>query len=78
MLREARVRQGNHDTSTGLWTLTQPVKLEPHYAASYCYRGVAYLSEGEYDKAITDFDSALDLDPEHPLNLRSLERLGSL
>ena len=50
------------------------------FANAYYNRGTAYLSRGEHDKAIADYDEAIRLDPQHPfassVRARLIEHLG--
>ena len=36
---------------------------EPLSAKEYCNRGVSYFEKGQYDKAISDYNKALEIDP---------------
>jgi len=42
-------------------TLTAPFETSPDALNN---RGLAYLSQGQYDRAIQDFDQVLKLDPK--------------
>ncbi len=46
-----------------------PAKL----AEAYCGRGIAYAKRREYDRAIADYDKAIDLDPK---NAKALYQRG--
>ena len=37
--------------------------MNPKYADAYSYRGVAYFSKGQFDKAIEDFTKAIKMNP---------------
>ena len=39
-------------------------KLNPEYAGAFNNRGNAYLDQGDYGRAIRDYDRAIELDPE--------------
>ncbi len=41
----------------------QAIAYSPHEAHLYCNRGAAYLSLGQYKKALADFDAALEREP---------------
>ena len=43
------------------WILTM---FNPDYADAYYNRGLAYFYEGDYDRAIADFDKAIELKPD--------------
>jgi len=43
----------------------EAIRLDPHNATAYLYRGLAYEEEGDYPEAISDFDMALRIDPHH-------------
>ncbi len=44
--------------------MTEPSVTSPDIqAADYCHRAAIYLNMGEYDKAIHEYDKALELDP---------------
>ncbi|MBC8016228.1 MAG: tetratricopeptide repeat protein, partial [Sporomusaceae bacterium] len=36
----------------------------PQHADAYSYRGNAYLSKGQYDLAINDYDKMIELNPQ--------------
>lgn len=42
-----------------------PITSPDIQAADYCHRAAIYLNMGEYDKAIHEYDRALELDPAH-------------
>lgn len=54
---------------------TMAIKLEPDVAESYALRAVEYYNDWEYDKAMEDVISALELDKENPRALWVLEYL---
>ena len=37
---------------------------EPLSAKEYCNRGVSYFEKGQYDKAIADYNKAIEIDPK--------------
>jgi tetratricopeptide (TPR) repeat protein len=41
----------------------QAIQLNPKYAAAYATHGEAYEAKNDPDRAIADFDQALNLDP---------------
>ena len=48
------------------FTLWQDViKKSPHETGSYCSLGLAYSTQGNYDKAIECYQKAIDLDPKY-------------
>jgi ankyrin repeat protein/cytochrome c-type biogenesis protein CcmH/NrfG len=47
-------------TLRGTWAAQMPTN-----AAAYNKRGCAYADKGDYDRAISDFDKALELDPNY-------------
>jgi regulator of sirC expression with transglutaminase-like and TPR domain len=47
------------------------IKLNPNYPDALNNRGVAYISQGQYDRAIQDFDQVLKLDPKDPDAIRN-------
>jgi len=40
------------------------ITLNPNYPDALNNRGLAYISKGQYDRAIQDFDQVLKLDPK--------------
>ena len=40
------------------------IEIDPNDVNTYRNRGVAYILNGEYDKAIEDFSEAIDFDPK--------------
>ena len=45
-------------------TSIRPSNFDPERPIPYLDRGVAYGAKAEYDKAVADFNSALELDPD--------------
>ena len=40
------------------------VDLDPQLEEAWCNRGIALMKKGEYEKALPDFQQALQLDPK--------------
>jgi len=40
------------------------IMLDPNYAEAYNNRGIAYLHEGQYDRAIEELTHAITLKPD--------------
>jgi hypothetical protein len=62
---EELLRSGEYDQAIGV--LTEAIRIEPHDANAYLYRGRAYQvrnGEGDLDNAINDFTTAIELDPK--------------
>ena len=45
-------------------TSDSAITLSPNYPDALNNRGLAYISNGQYDRAIQDFDRVLKLDPK--------------
>ena len=45
--------------------MTKAIELRPDYADAYCFRGRAYRSQGEHDRAIEDSTKAIELKPDY-------------
>ena len=59
---------------SGCNNLIQAGKETPaRLAEAYCSRGIAYAKRREYDRAIADYDKAIDLDPK---NAKALYQRG--
>ncbi len=56
-LADVAARQGNWDQV--IRDLSHAIRVDPRNALTYNNRGLAYLSKGDFDKAIDDFDKAL-------------------
>lgn len=54
------------DTQLALSLLRRSVELDPESAAARNDLGVAWMEEGETDKAATEFEAAMKLAPGHP------------
>lgn len=39
--------------------------MNPKYADAYSYRGVAYFSKGQFDKAIEDYTKAIAINSKY-------------
>ena len=62
----------------GLWREAiyrweRATKIDPSYAAAYNNLAVAYEHEGEFDKARTAYEKAIELDPENALVKQNFE-----
>jgi Flp pilus assembly protein TadD len=62
----------------GLWREAiyrweRATKIDPTYAAAYNNLAVAYEHEGEFDKARTAYEKAIELDPENALVKQNFE-----
>src|SRR5918999_577304 len=62
----------------GLWREAiyrweRATKIDPSYAAAYNNLAVAYEHEGEFDKARTAYEKAVELDPENALVKQNFE-----
>lgn len=51
----------------------EAIRLDPGYSEAYCHRGIIWSGMEEYDKAIDDFEKALQLDPSDNISRRWLE-----
>jgi tetratricopeptide (TPR) repeat protein/TolB-like protein len=47
-----------------LYWHTKAIEFDPKYALAYYYRGSAYISKGEFEKAIADTSKAIELAPK--------------
>jgi superkiller protein 3 len=62
----------------GLWReaiyrWVRATQIDPSYAAAYNNLAVAYEHEGEFDKARTAYEKAIELDPENALVKQNFE-----
>jgi Tfp pilus assembly protein PilF len=62
----------------GLWREAiyrweRATKIDPSYAAAYNNLAVAYEHEGEFDKARTAYEKAIELEPENALVKQNYE-----
>ena len=62
----------------GLWREAiyrweRATQIDPSYAAAYNNLAVAYEHEGEFDKARTAYEKAIELDPENALVKQNFE-----
>jgi tetratricopeptide (TPR) repeat protein len=49
-----------HDTTVALQQIKASLGVDPYYAPLYLLRGEIFYARGEYDKALEQFDTALD------------------
>src|SRR6476659_1178043 len=66
-MAEATTRQGrslvnSKDYPAAIDHFNRAIEIDPKYAPAHDGRGVAYLNQGELDRAIADFDEAIRLD----------------
>src|SRR5215831_2601604 len=50
---------------------SQLIGSEPEVAWAYINRGLAYKAKGEYDRAIADYNKAIELDPSSHLGFQN-------
>ncbi len=62
----------NGEFDKGIADFTEVIHLNPKLAAPYYGRGAAYMHKGEYDRAIRDFDEALQLVSSNDISNMSL------
>ena len=53
-----------------LQMLDRAIVADPRNATAYLWRGISWISLGFFDRAISDFDRALNLEPSYPNALR--------
>ena len=75
---KAQVEFGINVAQRGLWREAiyrweRATKIDPSYAAAYNNLAVAYEHEGEFDKARTAYEKAIELDPENALVKQNFE-----
>lgn len=54
---------GHHDKAIAAYS--EAIKRDPKYSFSYLGRGDAYLAKGDLQRALTDYDAAVRVDPEN-------------
>jgi lipoprotein NlpI len=54
--------------------LDKAIAINANLTEAFCYRGDAYSDKGEYDRALADYNAALNIDPNetHALNNRGI------
>ena len=62
ILRLWRAAQAPDSSAAALVAGNRKVAAAPDEPSGYVYRGIAYYSRGDYDKALADFDTASTLD----------------
>lgn len=60
----AAVKLGDFDGA--IRSYTRAINSAPTYAPPYLNRGLAYLQTGRYERALSDFNTIMRLDPNHP------------
>jgi tetratricopeptide (TPR) repeat protein len=53
------------DPEKAIEYLTQAIRLDPSFVATYNNRGLAYYNLKQFERAITDFDQAISLEPDN-------------
>jgi tetratricopeptide (TPR) repeat protein len=56
-------------------SLSESIKLTPKFLAGYVMRGQAYLTKGQFDLSLTDFNKAAEVNPNDKILLRYCTRL---
>ena len=54
--------------------LDQAIRLNPENAQAFHARGLIYQKQGNNQRAVTDFDNAIDRDPSRPRPIRRAVR----
>lgn len=44
---------------------TRAIVADPDFAKAYCYRGLMFQFQGEFELAMADYNRALELEPEY-------------
>jgi Tfp pilus assembly protein PilF len=75
---QKQVEFGISVAQRGLWREAiyrweRATKIDPSYAAAYNNLAVAYEHEGEFEKARTAYEKAIELDPENALVKQNFE-----
>jgi Flp pilus assembly protein TadD len=75
---QKQVEFGINVAQRGLWReaiyrWVRATQIDPSYAAAYNNLAVAYEHEGEFDKARTAYEKAIELDPENALVKQNFE-----
>jgi Flp pilus assembly protein TadD len=75
---QKQVEFGISVAQRGLWReaiyrWVRATQIDPSYAAAYNNLAVAYEHEGEFDKARTAYEKAIELDPENALVKQNFE-----
>lgn len=52
------------DHSAAMKSVVKAIQLEPDYQKAYVNRGLLYAKQGEFGRALEDFDHAIDIAPE--------------
>ena len=73
-----QVEFGINVAQRGLWREAiyrweRATQIDPSYAAAYNNLAVAYEHEGEFDKARTAYEKAIELEPENALVKQNFE-----
>lgn len=64
---EAAQKKGGYEMAIESWTrcIHEGDLTRDHLKAAYNNRGNAYTHEGDYERAVQDYDRVIDLDPEY-------------
>src|SRR5262249_38053123 len=54
-----------HDYEVAIRSFTSAIRKNPRMAIAFCDRGAAYAQIGDFDKALSDFTTAIQIDPSH-------------
>ncbi len=55
----------NDEIEGAITNLSKVIELNPDYVDAYYFRGLVYIIEEDYDKAIADYTKAIELDPNN-------------
>lgn len=72
LLAFAKASAGGASASERIANLTEAIKTDPNDPIAYTNRGVAYFEMGDFDRAVADFQKALDLKPTDTTYLNNL------
>lgn len=72
LLALAKASAGGTSATERIAALSEAIKADPSDPVAFTNRGVAYFEMADYDKAIADFQKALELKPADPTYLLNL------
>ena len=65
IIKQAMQHSKNRDNDLAVLGYTKAIEIDPNDWSDYNNRALAYLAKGEYDSAISDFETAISISP-HP------------
>jgi tetratricopeptide (TPR) repeat protein len=70
----AAIYMKRKDVPRAIAAMDEAIRIGPSIASNYYHRGIAHAAEGDFERAVGDFATALELNPRDPRTRRALRQ----